>query len=103
FTDITKEKDPEEYNKRIDEIVSWTKENPSRTETMKRLEKLHVKEDKVTEIADLAKFNYFNYGNWSDADTFNLAIGQGENAYTPAQGARYVAAIANGGKLVEAS
>lgn len=103
FTDITKEKDPEEYNKRINEIVSWTKDNPSRTETMKRLEKLHVKEDKVTEIADLAKFNYFNYGNWTDADTFNLAIGQGENAYTPAQVARYVAAIANGGKLVEAS
>ena len=103
FTDITKAKDPEEYKKRINEIVSWTKENPSRTETMKRLEKLHVKEDKVTEIADLAKFNYFNFGNWTDADTFNLAIGQGENAYTPAQMARYIAAIANGGNLVEAS
>lgn len=103
FTDITKAKNPEEYNKRIEEIVSWTKENPSRNETMKRLANLHVKEDKITEIADLAKFNYFNFGSWSDADTFNLAIGQGENAYTPAQIARYVAAIANGGKLVEAS
>jgi penicillin-binding protein 2 len=103
FTDITKEKNPEEYNKRINEIVSWTKENPSRTETINRISKMHVKEDKVTEIADLAKFNYFNFGNWTTADTFNLAIGQGENAYTPAQVARYVAAIANGGKLVEAS
>ncbi|MGL5641591.1 MAG: penicillin-binding transpeptidase domain-containing protein, partial [Paraclostridium sp.] len=72
FTDITKEKNPDEYNKRIEEIVSWTKENPSRNETMKRLANLHVKEDKITEIADLAKFNYFNFGSWSDADTFNL-------------------------------
>ncbi|OXX85038.1 penicillin-binding protein [Paraclostridium benzoelyticum] len=103
FTDITKAKNPDEYNKRIDEIASWTKDNPSRNETMERLEKLHVKEDKATEIADFAKYNYFNFGNWSDADTFNLAIGQGENAYTPAQIARYVAAIANGGNLVEAS
>lgn len=103
FTDITKAKNPDEYNERINEIVSWTKDNPSRNEIMKRLEKLHVKEDKITEITDFAKFNYFNFGNWSDADTFNLAIGQGENAYTPAQIARYVAAIANGGNLVEAS
>lgn len=103
FTDITKDKNPDEYNERINEIVSWTKDNPSRNEIMKRLEKLHVKEDKITEITDFAKFNYFNFGNWSDADTFNLAIGQGENAYTPAQIARYVAAIANGGNLVEAS
>ncbi len=103
FTDITKTKNPEEYNKRINEIVSWTKENPSRTETIERLKKLHVKEDRVVEIADLAKFSYFNFGSWTNADTFNLAIGQGENAYTPAQIARYVAAIANGGNLVEAS
>ena len=103
FKDINKVKNPEEYNKRINEIVSWTKENPSRGEVIKRIEKLNVKEDQVTDIADFAKFNYFNFGNWSDADTFNLAIGQGENAYTPAQIARYVAAIANGGNLVEAS
>lgn len=103
FTDITKAKNPDEYNERINEIVSWTKENPSRNEIMKRLEKLHVKEDKITGITDFSKFNYFNFGNWSDADTFNLAIGQGENAYTPAQIARYIAAIANGGNLVEAS
>ncbi|GAA0698046.1 penicillin-binding transpeptidase domain-containing protein [Paraclostridium ghonii] len=103
FNDITKAKNPDEYKERIDEIVSWTKENPSREEIMKRLEKLNVKEDKITEITDFAKFNYFNFGNWSDADTFNLAIGQGENAYTPAQIARYIAAIANGGNLVEPS
>ena len=103
FTDITKDKDEVEYNKRIDEIVSWTRENPSRNDIMERLAKLNVKEDEIVNICDLAKFSYFNFGNWTDADTFNLAIGQGENAYTPAQIVRYVAAIANGGNLVEVS
>jgi penicillin-binding protein 2 len=70
---------------------------------MERLAKLNVKEDEIVNICDLAKFSYFNFGNWTDADTFNLAIGQGENAYTPAQIVRYVAAIANGGNLVEVS
>ena len=41
--------------------------------------------------------------NGETGDTFNLSIGQGENAYTPAQVARYVAAIANGGYLVDIS
>ena len=36
---------------------------------------------------------------WSQADTSNLIIGQGELAVTPLQVARMVAAIANGGKL----
>ncbi|MGL5506615.1 MAG: penicillin-binding transpeptidase domain-containing protein, partial [Paraclostridium sp.] len=103
FTDINKDKNPEEYNERIDEIVSWTRENPSREEIMERLAKLNVKEEKIVDICDLAKFSYFNFGKWTDADTFNLAIGQGENLYTPAQIARYVAAIANGGNLVDVS
>ncbi|MGL5750829.1 MAG: penicillin-binding transpeptidase domain-containing protein [Paraclostridium sp.] len=103
FTDITKEKNEVEYNERIDEIVSWTKENPSREAIMERLAKLNVKEEKIVEICDLAKFSYFNFGNWTDADTFNLSIGQGENAYTLSQMAGYVGAIANGGDLVEVS
>lgn len=105
FTDITKDKDPVEYEKRIDEIVSWMDEEktPGRVEAMNRIAKLKVKEDKVEEVADLAVFSYFNFAKWSTADTFNLSIGQGENAYTPAQMARAIAAIANGGNLVELS
>lgn len=105
FADITRAKDREEYEKRIDEIVSWAaeKEPPGRVETMERLKKLKVKEDKVEEIADLVVYSYFNSAQWGTGDTFNLSIGQGENAYTPAQVARYVAAIANGGYLVDIS
>lgn len=105
FVDITREKNPKEYEKRINEIVSWAaeKKTPGRVETMNRLKKMNVKEDRIEEVADLAVFSYFNFAKWSTADTFNLAIGQGENAYTPAQISRYVAAIVNGGNLVELS
>ena len=105
FVDITREKNPKEYEKRINEIVSWAaeKKTPGRVETMNRLKKLDVKEDRIEEVADLAVFSYFNFAKWSTGDAFNLAIGQGENAYTPAQISRSVAAIANGGNLVELS
>ncbi|RDY24041.1 penicillin-binding protein [Romboutsia maritimum] len=105
FTDITKAKNPEKYNERIEEIVSWAAEDktPGRVEAMERLTKLKVKENKVESLADNIVFSYLNFAKWSTADTFNLAIGQGENAYTPAQMVRYAASIANGGNLVDLS
>lgn len=49
--------------------------------------------------------NYFDqrYGRrgWTKGLLLNLAIGQGETLVTPIQMARYIAALANGGKLVE--
>ena len=103
FSDITKAKDPKEFEKRIDEIVSWTAEDktPGRVEAMNRLKKLKVKEDRIEPDADLIVFSHLNFAKWSTADTFNLAIGQGENAYTPAQMVRAIAAVANGGNLVD--
>jgi penicillin-binding protein 2 len=70
---------------------------------MERLTKMKVKEDRVESLADEIVFSYLNFAKWSTADTFNISIGQGENQYTPAQMARYVAAIGNGGKLLELS
>ncbi len=79
FSDITKAKDPKEFEKRIDEIVGWAAEEktPGRVEAMKRLKKLKVKEDKIEPNADSIVFSYLNFAKWSVADTFNLAIGQG--------------------------
>ncbi|WP_051273765.1 penicillin-binding protein 2 [Desulfotruncus alcoholivorax] len=37
--------------------------------------------------------------NWQQFETVNMAIGQGDNTYTPLQLVSYVAAIANGGTL----
>lgn len=88
---------------KINEIVSWAEENPSRGELINRISKLGVKKDKVETLADTTKFSYFNQAKWSKGDTFNLSIGQGEHAYTPVQMARYIAAIANGGYLNKVS
>ena len=105
FTDISKSKNPKEYESRIEEIVSWADETKTvgRVEAMERLTKMKVKEDRVETLADEIVFSYLNFAKWSTADTFNISIGQGENQYTPAQMARYVAAIGNGGNLVELS
>ena len=45
----------------------------------------------------MIRSDYFSVATWGDGDTLNLAIGQGENAYTPVQMARYIAAVANNG------
>ena len=105
FTDISKEKNKEEYEERIEKIVSWADEDTKigRVEAMNRLTSMKVKEDRVEPVADMIVFDYLNFAKWSTADTFNLAIGQGENQYTPAQMVRYAAAIANGGYLVDLS
>ena len=105
FADISKSKNPKEYESRIEEIVSWADETKTvgRVEAMERLTKMKVKEDRVETLADSIVFSYLNFAKWSTADTFNISIGQGENQYTPAQMARYVAAIGNGGNLVELS
>ena len=105
FTDISKSKNPKEYENRIEEIVSWADETKTvgRVDAMERLTNMKVKEDRVETLADSIVFSYLNFAKWSTADTFNISIGQGENQYTPAQMARYVAAIGNGGNLVELS
>ncbi len=96
FDDITST-NKEEYEKRIDEIVSWMDNNPSRNTLLKRLEELHIKEDKIAEVTDLIKYSYFNQSKWTTGDTFNIAIGQGANAYTPLQMANYISGLVNGG------
>lgn len=102
FNGIDYTKDRDEFEAKIDEIVSWIDEKdiPGRIETIKRLKKIGVKEEYAESDADYIVYSYFNFAKWRVGDTFNLAIGQGENAYNPAQIVRYVSAIANGGYLV---
>ncbi|PID82741.1 MAG: hypothetical protein CSB15_01440 [Clostridiales bacterium] len=59
-----------------------------------------IKDDsKVNLLTDLIKYSYLNKMYSINNEAFNLSIGQGGNAYTPAQMARYVSAIANNGYL----
>ncbi len=87
----------------IDIISGWAKENPSRNAILTRLYDLPVLEDRTEALADLCKYSYFNMANWTLGDYFNIAIGQGENAYTPLQIANMIATVGNGGLRNEVS
>ncbi len=58
---------------------------------------------KANALTDLIKYDYFSQFNWSEGDTFNLAIGQGQHSYTPVQMARYISTVANGGYLYDST
>ena len=89
--------DKNQLNNNILEIVSWTEENPTRGQLLARMPKLGIKDDMVETVADLCKYTYYNKAQWTLGDELNIAIGQGENAYTPLQIANYVATIGNEG------
>jgi penicillin-binding protein 2 len=90
-------KDKEKLNKNIMTIVGWTEENPSRNELIRRLGTLGIKENFIETVADLCKYTYFNQATWTTGDELIIAIGQGENAYTPLQMTNYIATIGNEG------
>ncbi|MCA0383999.1 MAG: penicillin-binding protein [Firmicutes bacterium] len=95
--------DEEKLKAVVDEIVSWSDENPGRGAIITRLLELGSNPDYfITEqLADIIKYDYFNLMKWYESDTLNLSIGQGDHTYTPIQIARYIATIANDGYLNE--
>jgi len=91
--------DEEVLKKNLDTICSWIEENPDRGTLISRIGTLtDVRESKVEAVADLCKYSFFNQAQWTVGDEFNIAIGQGDNAYTPLQMANYVATLGNDGK-----
>lgn len=56
-----------------------------------------IKKDRIEELANICKYTYYEQGTWNQGDTFNISIGQGDNAYTTLQMANYMAALGNGG------
>ncbi len=91
--------DEEALRKDIDTICSWMEENPDRATIIYRLgEETSVRDNRIEAVADLCKFSFFNLASWSVGDEFNIAIGQGDNAYTPLQMANYAATLGNDGK-----
>lgn len=93
--------DEDKKNDIIEEISSWSDDNPSRGDIISKLEALGAVGGfyKVAELADIIKYDYFNLMRWYEGDTLNFAIGQGDHQYTPVQIAKYIASIANGGTL----
>lgn len=91
--------DEDKLSENLDIITGWIEENPGRTELINRIsEQTDVKKSKVETVADLCKYSFFEQAQWGVGDAFNIAIGQGDNAYTPLQMANYVATLGNDGK-----
>ncbi len=91
--------DEDALKKNLDTICSWIEENPDRGTLISRIGELtDVRKSKVEDVADLCKYSFFNQAQWTVGDEFNIAIGQGDNAYTPLQMANYVATLGNDGK-----
>lgn len=84
--------------KNIKKIVNWSDKDLTLEEIIGKLKKMDfIKEDKIRELAEVCKYSYFNQARWTKGDTFNISIGQGDNAYTPLQMANYMATLGNGG------
>ncbi|MGV8154760.1 MAG: penicillin-binding transpeptidase domain-containing protein [Alkaliphilus sp.] len=87
----------------IEEILSWTEDNPSRGTIVNRLLDFGFALDRANVYTDIIKFDYFNFARWTTADTLNFSIGQGEHAYTPLQMNKFMEMLANGGYRFETS
>lgn len=96
--------DEDILKRNIDTICSWIEENPDRGTLIQLVrDETDVMEDKVETVADLCKYSFFNQAQWTIGDEFNIAIGQGDNSYTPLQMANYVATLGNDGKRNQVS
>lgn len=93
--------------KDIYEILSWVEKGPelSRDEVIDMLDKMGYKaedplENEYVSLADHIKYSYLNQAVWTQSDSMNMVIGQGQNAYTPIQLNVLAATIASEGKRV---
>lgn len=96
----------EEYDQDIIDVVKFT-DNPSdwsRKDIIdffdeRGYDPVSIPEGDRAGLADTIKYTYLNQAEWDITDMLNIVIGQGQNAYTPIQMNRAVAAITNGGYL----
>ncbi|SMB92166.1 peptidoglycan glycosyltransferase [Desulfonispora thiosulfatigenes DSM 11270] len=89
----------ESHKKKIQEKEEEFNRMIAATKNEKDKEK--IRKDKKNTLARLNaqwKIDLKWNSNWHEVDTFNIAIGQGRQNYTPIQLANYVATIANNGK-----
>lgn len=91
--------------KDINTIVNWMDEDSITYSEMKEkyLPEVGVKESQYDAVTELCLYTYFNQAKWTVGDTFNISIGQGDNAYTPIQMANYLATLGNDGERNQVS
>ena len=91
-------KDRKQTRKNIEKIVKWADKDLTLEEIIGKLTKENfIRQDKAETLASICKFTYFDQIKWTLGDTFNISIGQGDNAYTTLQMASYMSTLANGG------
>ena len=91
-------KDREEIRKNIQKIINWSDKDLTLEEmTGKLKQEDFVRENKAQELAALYIQSCFSQMEWTLGDTFNISIGQGDNAYTVLQMADYMAVLGNRG------
>ncbi len=91
-------KDSETFERNLEKILNQADKDLTLNQLIGKLKQEDfILEDKVSELAEMCKYTYFAHSGWSIGDTFNIAIGQGDNSYTPLQMASYMATLGNGG------
>lgn len=91
-------KDRKNFKKNIEKIINWSFKGLTLNELIGKLKKEDfIKKDKLQELAEMCRYTYYDSSKWTIGDTFNISIGQGDNAYTPVQMASYIAALGNNG------
>ncbi|SHG78553.1 peptidoglycan glycosyltransferase [Thermosyntropha lipolytica DSM 11003] len=89
----------EQKRKEMEEKYALLLQEAVSKEERERLLKKKANEKTILEAQYQIDYNFNT--KWQPFDTFNMSIGQGSNNYTIIQLANYVAAIANGGKLMQ--
>lgn len=92
----------ERYDKEIAEIEKNYQVNiaaAATEEEKKKIERRYKNDMAIKKSQKLINHNW--HSEWHAADTFNVAIGQGRQNYTPLQLAVYAATIANGGTVYQ--
>lgn len=91
-------KDSETFDRNVEKILNLTDKDLTLNQLIGKL-KLEdfILEGKAPQLAEMCKYTCSGQSEWSAGDTFNIAIGQGDNSYTPLQMASYMAALGRGG------
>lgn len=97
-------KNQSDIDKDIATIVSWADRGSDmgRSEVIRELEALGYnaeipQEKQRAGLADILKYTYLNQSGWTQADSLNTIIGQGQNGYSPLSLVKAVSIIANQG------
>ena len=98
-------KNPKQLKKNIDTMKGWLAEGEVSWGALYNdmLPSVNIKDDARQEVGEKFLYDLYPQAKWTTGDSFNIAIGQGENAYTPVQLANYVATLGNNGVRNEVS